>query len=226
MCLPISPAQHKYHEYVPEILELEVFKDTILKKVQVADGKKKSCKSENCSLQSKESTGRQWWFCYTITLHLLVLHRLTKVLLSDAAWCSCIGHSSSVAHSIKRVCFHEECCRNYRVFFHTVSPVTVLFLFTSNLCCSLWRWEAGCMKAEILMDDDKFMWLKKMCFEVSSVPAQLWRTYIRWAMLWMRFTLFCFRFVDGTLNLKILHPHSSRFGSFPGSMKRTPVVPP
>lgn len=32
MCLPISPAQHKYHEYVPEILELEVFKDTILKK--------------------------------------------------------------------------------------------------------------------------------------------------------------------------------------------------
>lgn len=32
MCLPISPAQHKYHEYVPEILELEMFKDSILKK--------------------------------------------------------------------------------------------------------------------------------------------------------------------------------------------------
>lgn len=30
MCLPISPAQRKYHEYVPEILELEVFKDSIL----------------------------------------------------------------------------------------------------------------------------------------------------------------------------------------------------
>lgn len=112
----------------------------------------------------------------------------------------------------------KKYCRNYSFFFHTVWPVTVLFLFTSNLCCSLWRWEAGCMKAEILMDDDKFMWLKKMCLEVSSVPAQLWRTYTRWAMLWMKFRLFSF-VVDGTLNLKILHPHSSRCGSLPGSIK-------
>lgn len=28
-------------------------------------------------------------------------------------------------------------------------------------CCSLWRWEAGSLEAEILMDDDKFMWLVK-----------------------------------------------------------------
>lgn len=75
------------------------------------------------------------------------------------------------------------------------------------------------MKAEILMDDDKFMWLKKMCLEVSSVPAQLWRTY-------NAVNLDFIFVVDGTLNLKILHPHSSRFGSLPESMKGSPLVLP
>lgn len=54
MCLPISPAQHKYHEYVPEILELEVFKDSILKKVQIADGKKKPTSQRTAACKSKE----------------------------------------------------------------------------------------------------------------------------------------------------------------------------
>lgn len=58
MCLPISSAQHKYHEYVQEILELEVFKDSILKKAQVADGKKEEAASQRtaaCNPKSRQA---------------------------------------------------------------------------------------------------------------------------------------------------------------------------
>lgn len=53
MCLPISPVQHKYHEYVPDILELKVFKDSILNKVQVVDRKKRAASQRTAACNPK-----------------------------------------------------------------------------------------------------------------------------------------------------------------------------
>lgn len=112
-------------------------------------------------------------------------------ILSQSTWC--LYHN----HMVKRVYFYPQMfswhCRLFSILRNLSQP---LFFFMRSLwvaesqrevvcfCCSLWRWEAGSLKVEILMGDDKFMWLVKEWSSskqtprllISSVTAQLWQT--------------------------------------------------
>lgn len=111
---------------------------------------------------------------------------------SQSTWC--LYHN----HVVKRVYFYTQMFFleiadyfPYCVTCHSAPCCFMRSLWVAEsqrevvcFCCSLWRWEAGSLKVEILMGDDKFMWLVKEWSSskqtprllISSVNAQLWQT--------------------------------------------------
>lgn len=140
------------------------------------------------TLHSNLQEGRQ---TKSITLHLRcvafrLLMKPSKVLVTNVILCSYIIQclcSLAFFYMVPYLTQGEKkiCLEISTDYFYTVWPYFYQYMILSQpvlvrvisgtlhvsqkealcFCYSLWRWVAGSLKVEILMDDDKFMWLVK-----------------------------------------------------------------